>query len=142
MICRHHVHLFVQVLSDICYVKEPGRCVERVAPRVPQTLRPDLTSMIGLTDERVVGGDGVRIAVIDVESQQRSKQRVEILAVEERVATASAVAESGVEHSVGAARKQPSIVVRLAVVRCGRECLKGRAYDGAGAGGAPRVPAG
>src|SRR3954470_10605684 len=74
--------------------------------------------MIGLSDEWVIGWNRVRIAVIDIDANQRCENRVEILTVAERIASAAAVTEAGVEHPVGAERKESAVVV--VVGRVGR----------------------
>src|SRR5439155_7454565 len=50
------IHLFVQILSDVGDVKKTCRLVEGIAPRIPQSFRPDLAATVGLTNIRIVGG--------------------------------------------------------------------------------------
>src|SRR6267143_945125 len=64
------VNFFVGVLAYIGDVEQTSRSVERVAPRIPQSLRPDFTTLVRLAEEWVARGTDVRIAVIDVEPQQ------------------------------------------------------------------------
>src|SRR6185436_4850386 len=66
---RHYVDLFVQALPHVGDVKEAGGHIERVPPRVSQSLRPDFSAMVRLANERIVGRNRVRVTVVNVEAQ-------------------------------------------------------------------------
>ena len=63
------VDLFVEILPDVGNVEQSRDGIKRVTPRVSQSFRPDLAATICLPDERVIGWDRVRIAMIDVEPE-------------------------------------------------------------------------
>src|SRR5207237_9340662 len=90
--------------------------------------------MVGLIDEWIIGRKLVWIAVIDVETQQGSEQGIEVLAVAERIATAAAVAEPGVEHAVGAKADQAAIVVGVGRMWSGDDQLERRGIGNFGVG--------
>src|SRR5204862_764374 len=97
--------LFARVLADVGDVEQTRRCVEGVAPRIAQTLCPDLAALTGLTDEGIVTRNRIGITVIDIEAQQRAEQRIRILAVPIRIPTAASVTDAGVQHSIKAERQ-------------------------------------
>ena len=92
-----------QVWPDVADPQVAGLRVEGEPPGVAQPVRPDLgpraprSSTNGLS-----GGIAYGVAAARVDPQQLAEQRVEVLPVAVRVAAAAAVAETEVEHAVGA----------------------------------------
>ena len=116
----------MKALADVGDVKEPGCGVEGVAPRISEAFCPDLTTVICLPYERVARWNRVRIAVIDIEPQQGSEQRVEILSVAQWISAAAAVPEPGVQHPVRSEREQAAVVIAVRRVWCGDDQLRRR----------------
>src|SRR3989442_992055 len=110
--CRLHVHFFPGVLADIRDVEQAARGVEGEAPRIPQTHGPDLRSTAARC-ERIVRGNGIRIAVIHVDPQQLAEQRVGVLCTVLRIAARAAVAHADVEHPVQHEEEKPAVVVAV-----------------------------
>src|SRR5690606_7753206 len=96
--------------------------VEAEAPRVAQTVSPDLGSRALNPYERVVARDRVALARY-VDAQQLAEERVEVLAVTFGVATAAAVAESDVQVAVGTEGQLPTVVVRVRLLLCEQDRL-------------------
>src|SRR5205823_4155265 len=66
----YEINFFDHVLPDVRDVEIAGLPVEGDAPRIAQTVRPHLGSSGNAVRKRVVRGDRVRSAEVDVEAQQ------------------------------------------------------------------------
>ena len=89
--------------------------VEAHAPRIAKAIGPDFRPGLGRLDERIVGRDGVGLAVllaVHVDAQDRRQQIADVLAGVERVGRvrAGAVAGGDVEEAVGAEVQVAAVV--------------------------------
>jgi hypothetical protein len=113
---RLPVDLLPRPLADVPDEEVARRPVERIAPRVPEPLRPDLGQRARPPRERVVGRDGVflpRVLRVDVDAQHLPEPGPVTLRVVLRVAPAPSVAEADPERPVeGREREVPAVVVR------------------------------
>jgi hypothetical protein len=116
---RCEVDLLPVVLTDVGEREVAGLPIEREAPRVPESVSPDLVAA-GNAYEGIVGGDRVGLSVgaeLGIDPQELAAQVLEVLRTTERVAAASAVARGQVEVVVGPELKLAAVVVRLPRVR-------------------------
>ena len=61
--------LIAIAFTDIADEFVPGQAVETPAPRVPESVRPDLVKGIRVADKGVVFGDGVGIESVHIDAQ-------------------------------------------------------------------------
>src|SRR5207249_7683221 len=110
--------LLPRVLAHVADPQIAGLAIERVAPRIPQTVRPDLRPRAGPADEGVVARDpvGPPIARPGVDPEHLPEQRAQVLAPPVGIALASAVAQAEIEIAVGSERQVAPIVVRKGLV--------------------------
>ena len=106
------VDFLERVLADVADPEVAGRAVEAEAPRIAQTVRPDLAARAGALGERIRRRNGVRRAVIDVDAQDLAEELIEVLGVVVRIAAGAAVAGADVEIAVGSELQLPAVVVR------------------------------
>src|SRR5205085_8949608 len=89
------------VLADVGDPEIAGRAIEAESPRIAKAERPDLAARAGAIHERIRRRDRVPRGAVDVDAQNFSEQRREILRAIAGIAGASAVAEADVEVVVG-----------------------------------------
>src|SRR5439155_6927702 len=118
---RAVVHLLPRALADVGDVEVPCQPVEREAPGVAKTVRPDLGIGVRSADERVVGRNPVRVPVVlaGIDPQDLPAPVVQILSVVVRIAGAAAVTRADVEEPVGSELELAAVVVRLVRMRDG-----------------------
>jgi hypothetical protein len=91
------------------YVSDPQRASRRIkaeSPRLPQPVGPNLppNCQVGMMDERVVSRDGVGelcAGMVHIDPQQFPRERMQILAVAERISLRARVTHSDVQITVG-----------------------------------------
>src|SRR5580765_6411859 len=91
------------------YVADPqsaGRRIKAESPRLPQPVGPNLppNCQVGMIDERVVRRDGVGdlwAGMVHIDPQQFAPERVQVLAVAERISLRAHVTHSDVQITVG-----------------------------------------
>src|SRR5207237_4710757 len=120
------VQLLPEVLPHVGHVEQPRHPVECEAPRVAQSGGPDLGARARGPQKRVVGGDRVRVATVDVEAQQLAEQRAPLLAVAVRVP-----ARSPVPHPTYSMPSGPNITSPPSWLAYGR-AMKSRCVPDAG----------
>src|SRR5437660_963219 len=94
------VDLLVGVLADVRDEQVAIRGIERVAPRIPHSVGPDLRPRPRRADERVVRRNAVRELRVDVDAQHLAEQRANVLGIVELVSPAAAIPEADVEIAV------------------------------------------
>src|SRR6266576_6735688 len=104
---RRDIDFLPGFLTNIGDVEIASRAIEREAPRIAQSVRPDLRA------ERVVAGDRVTARHIDVEPQQLAEQGAGILRVLIRIPSATAIAGPGVQFSIRSELELPAVVVAV-----------------------------
>ena len=80
------------------------RAIEGDPPRVAQAIGVNFGAGPFTVDERVVGRNGVRLAIflaVDIDPQDRAEQRAEVLAVAEHIVAAAAIPQGDVQVAVG-----------------------------------------
>src|SRR5207248_9254400 len=114
------------ILPDVADVEITRRLVERIAPRIAQTVRPDLRQPAAAAEW--ISRRGVRTGcVVHVEPEHLAEERARVLTVAVgavNVAAAAAVADARVEKTVGTEADPAAGGVVLGVVR--RCELRGR----------------
>jgi spermidine/putrescine transport system substrate-binding protein len=139
------VDLLVTSLADVGGDEWAGAgAVEGQAPGVADAPGVDFGTGAGFSDERVVGGDGVGLAVgaaVDVEAEDLAEERGEVLgvagggAVEALIVGVAAVADAEVEEAVGAEGEAAAVVVEVGLVDLEEEAFRGGVDAGVVGGG-------
>ena len=100
---RLHADFFPINFTDVSDEFVSGQAVETPAPRVPETIRPDLVEGIRVADKRVAFGDGVRIESVDIDAQELAEQCLEVLPVSDGAVVVTTAAAAGFSRSCAAA---------------------------------------
>ena len=123
------VDLLARALADVADIDVAVRGIEAHAERVAQAQVPDLVGA-GFADEGIVRRDGVvarrvggKIVAVDVEPEDFSQQRVDVLRVVVGIVAAAAVADGDVEIAVRTEADKAAIVVGERRVRDGDDGL-------------------
>ena len=110
--CRLKVDLFPCALTNVADEQISGLPIKAEAPRIAQSIDPNLVASIGNANEGIVRGRPRRTTGrIDIEAQDGAEERVSILTVALRIAAASSVANADVKHAVGAKGQIAAIVI-------------------------------
>src|SRR2546422_5144323 len=116
---RDDVHFLPAILPNVTGEEEPGGAVERKAPGVAQTVRPNLRQPAAV-HKRVVRWDRVLFARgkrrVHSDPQNFGEQGARVLTVALRVAAAATIAKSDVEKSVGTEGELPTVVVVVGLI--------------------------
>ena len=108
------VDFLPQVLTHVAAPQRARLAIESDAPRIAQPVGIDLGGLVLLADERIVRGNSVgplAVAPVNVDPQDLSEQRIEILAVLVGIVGQAAVAGGDVQITVGPERDRPALVV-------------------------------
>src|SRR4029079_5640241 len=89
---RPDIDLLDLILANVGDVQQSSRWIERIAPRIPQAVCPYLLAHIGLANEWIRRGNGIRIAIVDVDSKNLSEKGILVLCVSVGISTATAIA--------------------------------------------------
>src|SRR5437870_3484009 len=107
------IDFFELVLPDISAKKAPGAALERKAPRIPQTVSPDLQQSAARR-KGIARGNRVlklEISVIYIDPQHLAQKRLQVLPFTQRVSFAAAVAQADVEKAIRTEGQLPAFVV-------------------------------
>jgi len=114
--CHFAVDLLSAVLPHVPDPEIAGAPVEAEAPRIPQTVGPDLVAGGRVPDEGVVVRNGVGLPSVHVQTKYGAQERPEVLAVPLRITSASTVAERDIQVAVRAESDLAAVVVRVGLV--------------------------
>lgn len=122
--CRLKIDLLPCALSNIADQEIACHSIERKAPGVTHPICPDLVQRIRVPDERIVGwhcviasGIAREIVAVDVYAEDFAQPDLEILGVFLRIASRTAVAQTGVEIAVRAKGNLATIVIRVRLMQ-------------------------
>src|SRR6266566_15685 len=108
------VHFFETVLTDIGGEECAAHSVKRKAPRIAQTVSPDLWQAVRRR-ERIISGDRVLFpgseGAIHIDSKDLAKQRLQVLSIALRVSLVPTVAEADVEETIRPESELAAIVI-------------------------------
>src|SRR5262249_11493845 len=103
------------ILANVSGKQPPAVAIEREAPRVAQTERPDLRQPVRARGEGIVAGNAAlsieTVIAVHIDAQDFPQQSLRALAVVERIAGRAAVAKGDVEKTIRAKSKLAAIVV-------------------------------
>ena len=119
------IDLLACLLADITDEQITVEPVEAEAPRVAETVDPDLVKRIAVTDKWIIRRDRIGVSCVDINTQDLAEQCIEALAVVVGVLDTASIPGRDVEVAIWPEVEVATVVVRGGLIKREQDLLAG-----------------